>query len=123
MFAGDSIQPAVITLDKDHDIMHKFCKIWLVTLNPNKTVFMFFSSKMSPSLVPQIYYGNIRLQWVQSHKHLGLILTPNLSSPKDISAAIANANRCLEVLKRYKYTYSRKYLEIGYICKTYLIIL
>ncbi len=71
-----------------------------VTINPSKTVLMLFSITMSPSLVPTIYYGNIRLHQVQTHKHLGLILTPNLSWMKHISAAIAKPSRHFEVLKK-----------------------
>ncbi len=76
---------------------------------------MLFSSKMSPSLVPPIYYGNIRPQQVQLHTHLGIILTPTLSWSKHIPAARGKANWRIGVLKRYKYIYSRKYLEIWYI--------
>ncbi len=75
---------------------------------------MLFSSKISPSQVPPILYGNIRLQQVFEHKYLGLIFTPNLSWSKHISTVIAKANRHLGVLKKNKYILSRKSLEIGY---------
>ncbi len=52
---------------------------------------------------------------VNKHKHLGLLFTPNLSWTKHIAAITAKANRRLGVFKKYKYTLSRKTLEIGYI--------
>ncbi len=81
---------------------------WLTVACDNKTVYMLLSSKMSPSLVPPIRYGNIRLQQVFEHKHIGLIFTPNLSWSKHIFAVIAKANQLLGVLKKNKYILSRK---------------
>ncbi len=123
MFADDTslfkqirnnMHHAASIITKDLEAMYDWCKQWLVTVNPIKTVYMLFSSKMSPSLVPPILYCNIRLQQVFEHKHLGLIFTPNLSWSKHISAVIAKANRRLGVLKKNKYILSRKSLEIGY---------
>ncbi len=82
-------------------------------VNPTKTVYVLVSRKISPSQLLPIDYGNIRLQQVFEHKHLGLIFTPNLSWSKHISAVITKANQCLGVLKKNKYILSRKSLKIG----------
>ncbi len=100
------MQHAASVVNKDLKTMHAWCKQWLVTVNPTKAVYMFFSSKVSSSQVPPILYGNIRLQQVFEHKHRGLIFTPNLSWSKHISAVIAKANRYLGVLKKNKYYFS-----------------
>ncbi len=44
-----------------------------------------------------------------------LLFTPNLSWTKHIAAIATKANRRLGVIKKYKYTLSRKTLQIGYI--------
>ncbi len=46
---------------------------------------------------------------------LGLLFTPNLSWTKHIASITAKANRRLGVIIKYKYTLSRKTLDIGYI--------
>jgi hypothetical protein len=112
---NNNIHNEASVINNDLENMHNWCKQWLVTVNPTKTVYMLFSSKISPSQVPPILYGNIRLQQVYEHKHFDLIFTLNLSWSKHISAAIAKANRRLGVLKKNKYILSRKSLEIGYI--------
>ncbi len=124
MFADDTslfkkirnnMHHAASVVNKDLVTMHDGCKHWLVTVNPTKTVYMFFSSKVSSSQVPPILYGNIRLQQLFENKHLALIFTPNLFWSKHISAVIAKANRHLGVLKMNKYILFRKSLEIGYL--------
>ncbi len=91
-YVQNNIQQAVITVNKYLDMMHKYFKTWLVITNSGKTVFILFSSKISPNSVQLIYYGNIRFQQVESHKHLGLILTPNKSWSKHISTTLAKSN-------------------------------
>ncbi len=101
-------------INKDLEAMYDCCKKWFVTVNPTKSVYMLFSSKLFPSQLPPIRYGNIRLQQLFEHKRIGLIFTPTLSWSKDVSAVIAKANQRLGVLKKNKYIISRKSLEIGY---------
>ena len=76
---NNNIHHAASVVNKDLEGMHNWCKQWLVMVNPTKTVYMLFSRKISPSQIPPILYGNIRLQQVYEHKHLGLIFTPNIS--------------------------------------------
>ncbi len=76
---------------------------------------MLFSKKCQPSNVPPLLLGTHSLSKVNEHKHLGLLFTPNLSQTKHIAAITAKANRRLGVIKKYKYTISRKTQEIRYI--------
>jgi hypothetical protein len=43
-------------------------KRWLVYFNPNKTEVLFFS--LAPDAKPSIYFDNVSLDYVDSHKHL-----------------------------------------------------
>ncbi len=76
MFADDTslvkqlrnnMHHAVSIINKDLEAIYDWWKQWLVMVNPTKTVYILFSSKISPSLVPPILYGNIRLQQVFEH--------------------------------------------------------
>ncbi len=82
---------------------------------PKQTVFVLFFHKICSSLVPPIYYGNIRLQQVESQKHLCFIVTPILSWIKHIPVTISKVNRHLGIPKKYKYTFFRKSREIRHI--------
>ena len=66
-------------------------------------------------MYPPIKLGASSLKRVFSHKHLGLVLTANLSWGEHISQVIAKANKRLFVLKHYKYRLSRKALTTCYI--------
>ena len=101
-------------INRDLERIYQWSCHWLVSLNPTKTVYMLFSTKRTPSNIPPLYIGNVPLEMVDSHKHLGLILTPTLSWTKHIDALIAKVNKRLGMLKRYKYRFSRNALEIGY---------
>ncbi len=55
-YINNNIQQAMTTVNKDLDTRHTWSKTWLVTVNPSINVFMLFSSKMFPFLVPPMYY-------------------------------------------------------------------
>ncbi len=97
MFADDTIlfkqirnnmHYAASIVNKDLQAMYDWCKPWLVTVNPTKTV-----------------YGNIREQQVFEHKHCSLIFTPNLSCSKHISAVKLKPINILAFLKRTNISY------------------
>ena len=101
----------------NHDLnnIHQWATKWLVTINAIKTVFMLFSSRRPNISIPPIMLGNVSLNRVYSHKHLGLILTSNLSWGEHISHIIAKANKRLFVLKYHKYNLSQKALATCFI--------
>ena len=102
LFADDSsvfhtvnknINACAAKMNHDLNIIHKWATKWLVTINAIKTVFMLFSSRRPNIHIPPIMLGNVSLKRVYSHKHLGLILTSNLSWGEHISQTIAKANK------------------------------
>ncbi len=101
-------------MNHDLSLIYAWAEQWLVTINAIKTVFMLFSTRRPNLLVPPIMLGRSTLKQVFSHKHLGLILKPNLSWGEHISSIIAKANKRLFILKHYKYKLSRYALATGY---------
>ncbi len=112
---NNNILQAAKIINEDLDKINSWIKKWLMSINTTKTIFMLFSKKRQPSNVPHLLLGTHSLSMVNELKYLGLLFTPNLSWTKHIAAIIIKANRRLGVIKKYKYTLSRKTLEIGYI--------
>ena len=75
---------------------------------------MLFSRKRPKFKLPTIKLGNNNLSQVFSHKHLGLILTPNLSWNEHILDLISRANKRLARMKSFKYRISRDALKTCY---------
>lgn len=123
LFADDSsifhivnndIYGSVNKMNKDLCSVNDWAGQWLVSINVPKTVSMFFSTKRKHIKLPPIKLGGTTLLQVFSHKHLGLILAPNLSWNEHISSIIAKANKRLFFMKALKYKISRLALSICY---------
>jgi hypothetical protein len=64
---------------------------------------MIFSNKVSHQTVyPTLYLNRVRLKEVDEHKHIGLILSKNLSWRKHITEICEKANKHLDVMFRMK---------------------
>jgi predicted nucleic acid binding AN1-type Zn finger protein len=60
---------------------------------------MIFSNKVSHQTVyPTLYLNRVRLKEVDEHKHIGLILSKNLSWRKHITEICKKANKHLDVI-------------------------
>ena len=66
-------------LNSDLTNISKWTRNWLVTINPNKTEAMIFSTKRDKPVHPALYYEGNEIDIVSSHKHLGVTLSSNLS--------------------------------------------
>jgi len=82
---------------------------WLVTFNPTKTESMVISNKRS-SVHPPLYYGNVQIQEVDTHKHLGLTFSSRLSWLPHIKSLLNNVSKLHGVLCRLKNTLDRSVL-------------
>ena len=60
-----------------------------VVFNPKKTVCMLFGCKTIPNDI-DIYLRREKLRWVDSFKHLGNIVTPDLKDDLDIQLKRGN---------------------------------
>ena len=109
-----SVNETIDNINEDLRNIHTWARQWLITINASKTVAMFFSRKRLPSALPQIFLGTTPLERVDHHKHLGIILSSNLSWGKHIESITSKCNRKLGIFKRFKYRWSRSSLELCY---------
>ncbi len=75
---------------------------------------MLFSRKRTPSILPDVILGNKKLEQVNSHKHLGMIFTNNVSWTEHIESTVSKYNRIIGMFKPSKYKWPRAALEICY---------
>lgn len=101
-------------LNDDLDKLNDWSRQWRVNFNPNKTKYMIFSKKTRRVKYPSLFLNGIKLQEVESHKHLGLLLSNNLSWGKHIVELAKKANRRLDIMTRLKRFLPRYCLEILY---------
>ena len=96
-------------LDTDLLNIQNWAKQWLVNSSPPKTKAMTVSFKKHQS--PPLRFQDTDLADVDSHKHLGLTLSKNLSWSVHISNIIKSASPMADVLRKLKYKVDRESLE------------
>ena len=96
--------PATSAADLNHDLdlIQKWAYQWKMEFNPDplkQATQIIFSCKRHQVNHPPIFFNGIEVAIENEQKHLGLILTPNLSFTKHIKAKIKNANKHIGIIK------------------------
>ena len=93
-------------LNSDLQKMTNWAKQWLVTFNPNKTEVVFFSlvNRIKPTLI----IDDTVLEYVNSHKHLGITFSNDGTWHEHISNMINSASKILNSMRMVKYKLNRK---------------
>lgn len=91
--------------------IHKWSKQWLVSFNPTKTECLTISNKVKKPFHPSLIFNNVHLKEVETHKHLGIILSSNLSWNLHLDETVKKAHSRLGMLRRLKYILDRKSLQ------------
>ena len=76
---------------------------WLVNFNPKKTESMIISRKIEPQFHPPLYFNNIPIKNVTTHKHLGLNFSNNGSWTTHINEIITKASSRLNIIRKLKF--------------------
>ena len=83
----DDIQESAKKLNIDLQEINKWAKKWLVNFNPTKTESLLITTKKYSSIPPLVFDGKIVTE-VNSHKHLGIIITTDLTWTAHIDAIV-----------------------------------
>lgn len=121
LFADDnSLQHAAFNLhdiecnlNQDLESLGSWSKKWLMSFNPSKTKAIYFSTKKITD-TPILKFQNCELDFVSSHKHLGVTLSNNLTWTVYINSLIANAQKKLGLMKKLKFRLNRTSLSLLY---------
>ena len=98
MASGNDQNETAQQLNRDLIKITKWAKQWKVTFNAKKSKDMIFSKK-SLNNSPPLIFGNTFIDRVNTHRHLGLILTSTLDWTAQVNEVCLKANRKLSVLR------------------------
>jgi hypothetical protein len=102
-------------LELDLTAISAWAKTWLVRFSPPKTESLIISNKTHLAEHPPIQMDGNVLYEVSNHKHVGIILSKDLSWHKHISSIENKARSVLNQMSRFKYILDRRALERIYI--------
>lgn len=100
-------------LNHDLKVLENWSSNWLLKFNPSKTKAIFFTLKTN-FYIPKLQFQNSRLEYVSSHKHLGLLFCQNLCWSEYIDNIVKNAYQRLGLLKKLKFSIGRNTLSKMY---------
>ncbi|MEW8548206.1 MAG: reverse transcriptase family protein [Candidatus Thiodiazotropha sp.] len=123
LFADDTIlykvinQPisAGIELNIDLENISKWASEWLVSFQPTKTKSLIISKKRHKVDHPVLIMNQTRIDEVSQHKHLGIVLSDDLSWTNHIETISAKAWQRIGLLRRYKFLLDRASLQKMYV--------
>ncbi|XP_053406441.1 uncharacterized protein LOC123527061 [Mercenaria mercenaria] len=111
----DDPATSAATLNQDLETVRKWSRTWLVTFNPSKTETLTFSRKTTKPVHPDLYFDNVLLNPVSTHKHLGLTLSEDCKWNAHITNTVNKAWQRLALLRSFKYLLTRQNLERLYV--------
>ena len=101
-------------LNHDLIMISHWAKQWLVTFNLSKTVAMFFTSKRNNQL-PNLIFNDVRINFVDNHKHLGLTLSSNGKWKAHIDNLCRSVSKLLGMMRTLKFRLKRDSLNQVYV--------
>ena len=105
------IQAATI-LNSDLSQIYIWISSWLVTFCPSNTESLLFSRKLFKPLHPTLYMNQQDIITVESHIHLGLTFTNDLSWHEHLDNIKTKVWHCINVMRKLKFQLNRKSLQI-----------
>ena len=105
----DNPGDAADVLNQDLTKLQNWADQWLVKFCPTKTKLMTCSYKKQNAA--DIRFNNLPLESVNNHKHLGLVISNDLSWSSHIDSIAKSVSPLVDVLKKLKYEFDRKSLE------------
>ena len=84
---------------------------WLVTFNPAKTESLLLSRKINKPDHPSLYLNDVRIEEVNTHKHLGVYLSQRLDWQNHVEYITDKVSTRLNLLRSLKFTLDRNSLQ------------
>ena len=101
-------------LNSDLTVIHEWAPKWLATFNPNKTESFLFFRKVNKLVHPQFYMNHQLINNVANHKHLGLILSNDLSWQDHLDYIKTKDWSRINVMRKLKFQQVRNSLQVIY---------
>ena len=108
-------ETAAELLNLDLDKIMKWAKRWLVLFNPVKTDSFLVSRKLIKPVHPPLFMEGSQIMEVESHKHLGIFFSNDCTWHKHIDYIKDKAWKPENAIRKLKFEFDRKSLEIIYL--------
>ena len=105
---------SAIKLQSDVDRISRWADTWLVKFNPAKSESLVISRKRPKPFHPSINMANSSISAVDSHKHLGIVISNNCTWHEQVDLIKNKAWSRINVMKRLRYLLDRKSQELIY---------
>ena len=109
----DDPHEAALSMNIDLENINNWATKWLVNFNAQKTKSMLVSRKLE-TVNPPLFFNNVQIDEVESHRHLGILLNNKLSWHQHTDNIVTQARKRLDILHRMRYKLDRKALETLY---------
>ena len=111
LIIDDFPDSAAQILNLDLERLFNWTGQWLVKFNPIKTEPLLFSRRVTLQDHPTLFFNDVQMQEVVSHKHLGLYLSQRCYWQNHIDFIKEKAWSRINILRMLKITINRKSLE------------
>ena len=101
-------------LNVDLDKIQQWAKKWLVSFNPTKSESLLLSRKINKPYHPPIFMDNQVISEVNTHKHLGLILSSDYTWHEHLAEIKSKAWNRINIMRKLKFLLDRKSLQTIY---------
>ena len=101
-------------LNRDLELLNIWAKKWHIKFSASKSKTMLFTSKSKEYDGLKITLDGNTVDWIPSHKHLGIILNSNLKWTDHIDTVFATCMKRLDLMRALKYKLDKRSLEIIY---------
>ena len=113
-FSAANLRDIEGIINHDLGLISVWAKKWLVDFNPIKTVAMLFTLRPLDFL-PILNFNDSIINFVESHKHLGITLTFNGQWHTHIETILCSAYKVLGIMRKLKYRFTRQALNQMYV--------
>ena len=113
-FSAANLRDIEGIINHDLGLISVWAKKWLVDFNPIKTVAMLFTLRPL-DFIPILNFNDSIINFVQSHKHLGITLTFNGQWHTHIETILCSAYKVLGIMRKLKYRFTRQALNQMYV--------
>ena len=105
-FSATNLEDIQGIINYDLTVILSWALTWLVDFNPNKSEAMLFSLRPVTQL-PSLVFNNTFVNFVDSHKHLGVTLSDDGQWHAHTENILSSAYKILGIMRKLKYTFSR----------------
>ncbi len=113
--SGESFYASTSRINEDLEVINKWAKKWKIKINANKTEGLLISRKGTSYVTPPVMLDGCHINFISSHKHVGIWLNTKLDWKTHVDNLASKANKRMGILRKFKYVLPRHVLNQCYL--------